>query len=61
MSIKSVIVTRSIEYSPYVYNEFCKECDEEPTQKGFIEFIENFIHEDFRDGNAKQEIKLMDY
>jgi hypothetical protein len=60
MSIKSVIVTRSIVYSPYVYIEFCKEYDEEPTQKGFIEFIENFIYEDFRDGNTTQEIKLME-
>ena len=61
MSIKSVIVTRSIEYSPYEYIEFCKEYDQEPTQKGFIEFVENFIHHDFMYGNVTQEIKLMDY
>jgi len=59
--IKSVIVTRSIEYSPEAYLECCKEDDEEPTQEGFIEFIQDWIYDDFRCGNTAQEITELNY
>jgi len=52
MTIKSVLVTRSIEYSPAVYLECCEETGETPTQEGFIEFIQDWIYDDFRCGNT---------
>lgn len=61
MTIKSMIVTRSIEYSPEVYLEYCEETGETPTQEGFIEFIQDWIYDDFRCGNTTQEITELNY
>jgi hypothetical protein len=61
MTIKSVLVTRSIEYSPEVYLDWCKEFDEDPTQEGFIEFIQDWIYDDFRCGNTAQKITELNY
>ena len=57
--IKSVIVTRSIEYSPEAYLEWCKENDEEPTQEAFIEYIRDWIEDDFDCGQGQQEITTL--
>ena len=57
--IKSVIVTRSIEYSPEAYLEWCKENDEEPTQEAFIEYIQDWVYSDFECGHGQQEINTL--
>ena len=47
MTIKSVKVTRTITYGPVDYIEWCEEEGIEPTQEGFLEFIEAWIYDDF--------------
>lgn len=41
-------VTRTMKVSPKEYLEFCAENEDEPTQKGFYEFIEDWIDDGFR-------------
>lgn len=55
--IKSIKVTRTMEYSPDAYLEYCNENDETPTQDGFMEFIEDWIDEDFKRNNGTEEIE----
>lgn len=46
-----VRITRTMEYTPEAYLEFCAENEYEPTQEGFYEFIQDWIDEDFRRTN----------
>lgn len=47
-------------YSPEAYLEYCEESDETPTQNGFMEFIEDWIDEDFRRNNGSEQIEEID-
>lgn len=49
-----------MEYSPEAYLECCEEHGDTPTQEGFLEYIEEWINEDFQDGNGTQEIQEID-
>lgn len=44
--IKSIKVTRTVWYGPQEYLDYCEEEGEEPTQDGFVEFINDWIYED---------------
>ena len=55
--ISSVKVTRTIIYSPETYLEYCAEYDEQPTQEGFLDFISDWIDEDFRNEYGNQIIE----
>ena len=54
--INSIQVTRTMEYSPEEYLSYCDGCDSVPTQEGFLEFIQDWIDEDFRNDNGVEEI-----
>lgn len=45
--LKSVLVTQSIQYDPESYLEYCQEYQEEPTQSGFLNYIQDWIEDDF--------------
>lgn len=55
--VQSVTVTRTITYSPETYLEYCAEHDEQPTQEGFLDFISDWIDEDFRNEFGEQTIE----
>jgi hypothetical protein len=55
-NIKNIRVTRTIEYSPESYIEYCEEENETPTQDGFREYIRDWIDEDFTNDNGLEEI-----
>jgi len=57
MKIKSLKVTRTINYSPEAYLEYCKEDSITPTQEDFLEFIQDWIYEDFQNENGLEEIE----
>jgi hypothetical protein len=46
-----------MEYNPAAYLECCEEIGEEPTQEGFLEFIQDWIDEDFRNNNGTEDIR----
>ncbi len=50
----SIRITRTIEYTPEAYLEYCKEHELEPNKDDFYWFIENYIDEDFRQGYVDQ-------
>ena len=50
----SIRITRSVEYTPEAYLEYCKEHDLEPNKDDFFWFIEGYIDEDFRQGYVDQ-------
>lgn len=56
VTLKSLKVIRTMEYSPDAYLECCEEHGEIPTQEGFFEFIQDWIDEDFRNSNGTEEI-----
>jgi len=56
MKIKPIQVTRSMVYTPESYLELCEEDDEEPTQEGFRDFIDDWIDDDFNNDNGTEEI-----
>lgn len=47
-TIKTIRASIVCDYDPeeYGYYDFCKESELEPTQKGFLEYIRNYIIED---------------
>lgn len=55
--IKSIRVTRSFFYGPTEYLRWCEEEGHEPTQKGFIEFIENDEYGDIKPMRESEEIE----
>ena len=58
--IKTIKVTRTIQYSPESYVEYCEEENEIPTQEGFLEYISEYIDEDFNNGNGCEDISYVD-
>lgn len=46
-NIAAVEATQTLVYSPDSYLEYCVECETEPTEAGFLAFIEADINEDF--------------
>lgn len=54
-TIKPVAVSRTIYYTPESYLEYCAEYDEEPTQDGFIQYIQDWIEDDFTSGHGEQD------
>ena len=57
--IYPIKVIRSVQYNPESYLEFCEESEEEPTQEGFLEFIQDWIYEDFKYGNADETVEYL--
>jgi len=57
--IHSIKVVRSMQYDPEVYLDFCKENEEEPTQDGFLDFIQDWIDDDFSLGNASENVEYV--
>ena len=57
--VQSVKVTRTITYSPDSYYEYCEEYNEEPTQDGFLNYIEDWINEDFENQHGEQTVELI--
>lgn len=55
-TLKSLKVTRTMEYNPSTYLECCEENGDTPTQEGFFEFIQDWIDEDFRNNTGTEEI-----
>ncbi len=49
-----------MKYSPEAYLEYCEESEIAPSQEGFMEFIQDWIDEDFRNGNSTQNIEEID-
>lgn len=60
MAIKSIEVTRTNTYSPDYYIEYCKKSYEIPTQEGFLEFIRDYIDDDFEGGHGVEDICKLD-
>lgn len=56
MKIKSLKVTRTLNYSPEGYIEYCEVVGEPPTQEGFFEFVQECIYEDFQNWSGMEEI-----
>ena len=54
--IKDITVTRTMCYSPETYIACCEEENEVPTQEGFLEFVQSYFDEDFRNGVGSQQI-----
>ena len=57
--IHSIKVVRSMQYDPEVYLDFCEETGEEPTQGGFLDFIQDWIDDDFSLGNATENVEYV--
>jgi hypothetical protein len=55
-TLKDIIVTRTMVYSPEFYLECCEQNGETPSQEDFLDFIREDIHEDFVRDNASQDI-----
>lgn len=47
VDIKSIMVTKSREYDPKLYIQYCAEFGATPTQEGFKVWTEEDIHKDF--------------
>lgn len=56
--IKPVLVSQSVEYDPESYLEYCKENNEEPTQDGFIDYIQDWVADDFNN-NYDVDVKVI--
>jgi len=54
--ISPVLVTQQIQYDPESYFDYCRENDEEPTQDGFHEYIQDWIADDF---NSNYDVQIM--
>ncbi len=44
---KTLYVTKQVRYDSETYLEYCDDEGEYPTQKGFIEYIQDWIQDDF--------------
>ncbi len=42
----SILITRTVEYSPDAYLEYCKENDLEPTREDFYSWIQEYVEND---------------
>ena len=61
--LKSIIVSRTLVYSPGEYIEYCESRNQEPTQDGFLKFLEETYtyDEDFGGGYGQTNITLLEY
>jgi hypothetical protein len=57
MKLNTIRVTRTMEYNPETYLECCEEDGTTPTQEGFLEFVQDWINEDFRNNNGAEDIR----
>lgn len=55
--LNSLRVARVMEYNPDAYLDYCEENNNTPTQEGFLEFIQDWIDEDFRNDNGTEDIQ----
>lgn len=58
VDIKPYVASASLTYTPEGYIEYCEENDKFPTQEGFLEFIQEWIDDDF--GNHIVDVKVLD-
>ena len=59
--LKSVCVSRTLEYSPEGYLNLCERNNKEPTQEGFIDYVSRECEWDFTKSLGQQTINVMDY
>ena len=59
--IKSVKATHTVEYSPDLYLKVCEYNNRQPTQEGFIDYLQSLIEEDFSGAVGPAKITVMDY
>jgi len=57
--IYPIKVIRSIQYNPESYLEICKKYGLVPDQDGFLEFIQDFIDDDFKGGNGAETVEYL--
>ena len=58
--IKSYKVSLSITYDPDIYLGYCKDDNNKPTQDDFLDFIQDWINNDFGFGASFVKIEMIE-